>query len=219
MHSAAAKHAVAVGFSLFICGNLMSPSSAFSAAKKEASGSHVQKKESKKMGENQGSQGVKVTMVTSFGTVRLELDQERAPKTVENFVKYVKSHFYDKTIFHRVMPGFMIQGGGFDEKMVQKKSEKPVQNEAKNGLKNDRGTVAMARLSDPDSASNQFFINLVNNDFLNYGPSGNPGYTVFGKVTEGLDVVDQIAKVKTGQSGMHSDVPLKPVVIESITLD
>jgi peptidyl-prolyl cis-trans isomerase B (cyclophilin B) len=158
---------------------------------------------------------VNVKMQTSMGTITIELDAKKAPKSVENFVAYVKSGHYDGTIFHRVMDNFMIQGGGFTDKMVQKPSKAPIQNEADNGLKNDKYTLAMARTNDPHSATAQFFINVNNNDFLNF-TSPTPrgwGYAVFGKVTAGQDVVDKIKAVKTGTNGFHENVPLEPVTI------
>jgi peptidyl-prolyl cis-trans isomerase B (cyclophilin B) len=160
---------------------------------------------------------MKVALNTNFGRIVLELDAEKAPKTAANFVEYVQSGHYNGTIFHRVMDGFMIQGGGFDDKMNQKPTKAPIQNEADNGLKNNLGTIAMARTQDPHSASAQFFINVKNNDFLNHSGKSLQGwgYAVFGKVTEGMDVVDLIKKVPTGRSGGHGDVPVKPVVIES----
>ena len=158
----------------------------------------------------------KVRMKTSLGDVVIELYPEKAPKTVANFLKYVDAGFYSDTIFHRVIPGFMIQGGGFEKNMSQKKTREPIELESRNGLKNDRGTIAMARTSVPNSATAQFFINTVNNNGLNYPqPDGN-GYAVFGKVIEGLDTVDKIAGVKTGRAGMHGDVPVEPVIIESV---
>jgi cyclophilin family peptidyl-prolyl cis-trans isomerase len=160
---------------------------------------------------------VSVTMVTSKGTIKIELDKEKAPVTVENFVSYVNSGHYNKTIFHRVIDKFMIQGGGFDEKMTQKPTKSAIKTEASNGLKNVRGSLAMARTSDVNSATSQFFINLVDNAFLDYPNNG--GYTVFGKVTEGMNVVDEIATTKTGSFGTHGDVPLKPIVIESVKVD
>jgi len=164
---------------------------------------------------------VKVVMVTSMGVIKLELDPEKAPVSVKNFVSYVESGSYNKTIFHRVIDGFMIQGGGFDEKMNEKKTRSPIKNEAANGLKNERGTVAMARTNEPDSATAQFFVNLVDNRFLDHIPNDPSrfGYAVFGKVVQGLEVVDAIAKVKTGQFSMYSDVPVKPVVIESMKVE
>lgn len=149
------------------------------------------------------------------GIICAELYPEIAPNTVRNFISLVKKGFYDGVIFHRVIPGFMIQGGGLTARMQQKDTSAPIKNEADNGLKNDRGTIAMARTMDPHSATAQFFINLVDNDFLNFqAPSGNGwGYCVFGRVTEGMDVVDKIAKVKTTTVGMYQDVPSDLVVI------
>ena len=156
-----------------------------------------------------------VVIKTSKGEIRLELESEKAPVTVKNFLAYVDAGFYDGTIFHRVIDGFMIQGGGFTQDMTQKPTNAPIKNEADNGLKNARGTIAMARTSVVDSATAQFFINLVDNAMLNHG-ARDFGYAVFGRVTQGLDVVDAIAKVRTGQKGPYGDVPLEPVVIESI---
>lgn len=152
---------------------------------------------------------------TTMGDIVVELDAEKAPVTVENFVQYVKDGQYDGVIFHRVIPNFMIQGGGFDADMNQKATRAPIRNEADNGLKNDKYTIAMARTPDPHSASAQFFINVKDNDFLNFtAPTVNGwGYAVFGKVTEGFEVVDAIASVKTGNRGPYGDVPLEPVVI------
>jgi len=160
-----------------------------------------------------------VEMQTSMGTIVIELDSDKAPKTVQNFLQYVKDGFYTGTIFHRVIENFMIQGGGFTKDMQQKPTNKAIENEAKNGLKNDRGTIAMARTGDPHSATAQFFINHRANSMLNY-PSGDGwGYAVFGKVTQGLDVVDKIAKVPTGNpSNMFRDVPLEPVIILSVKI-
>ena len=155
-----------------------------------------------------------VLLTTNHGQITLELDADKAPKTVENFLSYVKSGHYDGTIFHRVIDGFMIQGGGFSPDMRQKPTEDPVENEANNGLTNDRYTIAMARTSDPHSASAQFFINVNDNDFLNYPGSDGWGYCVFGKVTSGTEVVDKIGKVDTGRRSMFSDVPTDDVVIE-----
>ena len=156
-----------------------------------------------------------VLLETTSGDILVELYPDKAPETVANFLKYVDNGFYNNTIFHRVIPGFMIQGGGLTARMQQKDTEAPIKNEADNGLKNDRGTIAMARTMDPHSATAQFFINLVDNDFLNFqAPSGNGwGYCVFGKVTEGMDVVGKIAKVKTTTVGMYQDVPSDLVVI------
>jgi peptidyl-prolyl cis-trans isomerase B (cyclophilin B) len=155
-----------------------------------------------------------VLITTNKGNIKLELDAEKAPKTVANFLDYVAKGHYDNTIFHRVIGDFMIQGGGFDATMKQKPTAATVENEAKNGLKNDKYTVAMARTSDPHSASAQFFINTKNNAFLDYPGQDGWGYAVFGKVVEGMDIVDQINKVKTGRSGMFSDVPSDQVIIE-----
>ena len=168
----------------------------------------------------QETKSVKVELSTNKGTIVLELDAAKAPASTENFLSYVRDGHYDGTIFHRVIPGFMIQGGGFDAGMQQKSTKAPIQNEADNGLKNDLGTVAMARTNDPNSATAQFFINLKNNDFLNHSsptPQGW-GYAVFGKVVEGMDVVQTIEKVATGSKGMHQDVPVEDVVITKATI-
>jgi peptidyl-prolyl cis-trans isomerase B (cyclophilin B) len=158
---------------------------------------------------------VKLT-IKGYGDITLELDQAKAPKSVENFLAYVKKGHYDNTVFHRVIPGFMVQGGGFEPGMKQKPSDAPIANEANNGLKNDNYTVAMARTNDPHSATAQFFINVADNAFLNHtAPSAQGwGYTVFGKVVGGKDVVDRIKAVKTGRKGFHDDVPNDDVVIE-----
>jgi len=160
-----------------------------------------------------------VKLLTNFGEITLELNAEKAPITVANFLQYVDSGFYNGTIFHRVINGFMIQGGGFDGKMQQKASADEIKNEADNGLANDIYTIAMARTSAPHSASNQFFINVGNNDFLNYTApnSSGWGYCVFGKVTAGMDVVDKIKKVATTSRSGHQDVPVENVIIESAT--
>ena len=155
---------------------------------------------------------------TSMGKIVVELDAAKAPKTVENFVQYTKEGFFTDTIFHRVIDGFMIQGGGFTRGMAQKAAARKVENEGKNGLKNERGTIAMARTADPHSASAQFYINHVNNPALDYPSRDGWGYAVFGKVTQGLDVVDKIAKVATGSSGMHQNVPLEPIMIQSVKI-
>ncbi|RTL29997.1 MAG: peptidyl-prolyl cis-trans isomerase [Burkholderiales bacterium] len=156
-----------------------------------------------------------VELHTTAGLIRLELDEEKAPVTVANFVDYVNAGHYDGTVFHRVIKGFMIQGGGFEAGLKQKPTKEPIQNEANNGLKNDKYTVAMARTSAPHSASAQFFINGTNNDFLNFKSESAQGwgYAVFGKVVAGTEVVDQIEKVKTGRKGFHDDVPLEDIVI------
>jgi peptidyl-prolyl cis-trans isomerase B (cyclophilin B) len=155
-----------------------------------------------------------VILTTNHGNIKLELYADKAPKTVENFLAYVNSGHYNGTIFHRVIDGFMVQGGGFEPGMKQKPTNESVENEAKNGLKNEPYTVAMARTSDPHSASAQFFINVKNNSFLDYPGQDGWGYCVFGKVVEGMDVVDKIRAVKTTRSGMFSDVPVDNVVIE-----
>ncbi|MBI0165152.1 MULTISPECIES: peptidylprolyl isomerase [Snodgrassella] len=157
-----------------------------------------------------------IKLTTNFGVIGIELDHKKAPKTAENFERYVREGFYDGTIFHRVIDGFMIQGGGFDKDMQQKPTHEPIENEANNGLKNDRYTIAMARTMQPHSASAQFFINVKDNDFLNHTKPDlhGWGYAVFGKVVEGQDVVDKIKGVKTGNHGPHQDVPVENVIIE-----
>ena len=161
-----------------------------------------------------------VTLHTSAGTIRLELDADKAPLTVANFLEYVRAGHYDGTIFHRVIDSFMIQGGGFEPGMKQKKTRDPITNEADNGLKNNKYTVAMARTNDPHSATAQFFINVTDNDFLNFkSPSAsNWGYAVFGKVVAGTDIVDKLEGVTTGSSGFHQNVPQEAVVIEKAVL-
>jgi len=156
----------------------------------------------------------KIEMKTNFGDIVIELDEDKAPVTAKNFLAYVGDGFFDGMIFHRVIPDFMIQGGGFDLEMNEKKTKPSIVNEGSNGLKNNKGTLAMARTNDPDSATAQFFINLKDNGFLNAAP-GNPGYAVFGKVVDGMDVVDSIADVETGRCGGHDDVPTEPVIIDS----
>ncbi|WP_305072613.1 peptidylprolyl isomerase [Propionivibrio sp.] len=157
-----------------------------------------------------------IKLHTNFGVIALELDAEKAPETAKNFIDYVEAGHYDNTIFHRVIDGFMIQGGGFEPGMKQKPCKAPIKNEADNGLKNDVYTIAMARTSDPHSATAQFFINVADNDFLNFKmPNGNGwGYCVFGKVVEGTDVVDKIKSIKTGNAGFHQDVPKEDVIIQ-----
>ncbi|MDC8830650.1 peptidylprolyl isomerase [Alteromonas gilva] len=157
-----------------------------------------------------------VTFKTNYGDITLELYADKAPKTVENFLSYVKDGFYDNTIFHRVIDGFMIQGGGMTADMEQKETKAPIENEANNGVANEAGTVAMARTNDPHSATAQFFINVKDNDFLNFSSESASGwgYCVFGKVTDGMDVVEKIKNVKTGNYGYHQDVPVEAVVIE-----
>ncbi|MFN4359972.1 MAG: peptidylprolyl isomerase [Hylemonella sp.] len=168
----------------------------------------------------QGAATPRVKLATSAGDIVLELQPAKAPKTVENFLAYVKKGHYNGTIFHRVIPGFMIQGGGFDKAMAQKPTEKPIENEASNGLKNDKYTLAMARTPHPHSASAQFFINVNDNAFLNHSAPTQQGwgYAVFGRVVEGQDVVDKITAVPTGTQGMHQNVPLTPVIINAATV-
>ena len=158
-----------------------------------------------------------VELDTNYGAITIELNEEKAPKTVANFLDYVRSGHYDDTIFHRVIDGFMIQGGGMDADINEKPTRAPVENEADNGLKNEAGTIAMARTQDPHSATSQFFINLKDNGFLNHSNKSLQGwgYTVFGKVTSGMDVVNKIKGVPTGRYGMHADVPKEPVIIQS----
>jgi peptidyl-prolyl cis-trans isomerase A (cyclophilin A) len=155
-----------------------------------------------------------VVFETSIGTIKIDVNAEQAPVTAENFLKYVEEGFYSGTIFHRVIPGFMIQGGGFDAQMSEKATNPPIKNEADNGLKNLRGTLSMARTQVKDSATSQFFINLQDNDFLDHG-ARDFGYAVFAEVVEGMDLVDKIAAVRTGSHGPHENVPVEPVVIES----
>ena len=159
-----------------------------------------------------------VIITTNHGDIKLELDAEKAPKTVENFLTYVKDGHYEGTIFHRVIDGFMIQGGGFEPGMKQKPTNATIENEAKNGLKNVEYSVAMARTSEPHSASAQFFINIKNNSFLDYPGQDGWGYCVFGKVVDGKDVVDKIKAVKTTRTGMFADVPVDNVIIEKVTV-
>ena len=157
-----------------------------------------------------------IKLHTNFGVIAIELDAEKAPESAKNFISYVEAGHYNNTVFHRVINGFMIQGGGFEPGMKQKDTQAPIKNEADNGLKNDKYTIAMARTQDPHSATAQFFINVADNDFLNYRSPDVQGwgYCVFGKVVEGQDVVDQIKGVKTGRSGFHQDVPVEDVIIE-----
>ena len=163
---------------------------------------------------------MKVNLETNLGNITIELDKKKAPKTVDNFVKYVQEGHYDKTIFHRVINGFMIQGGGFEKNMKEKATTAPIENEADNGLKNKAYTLAMARTSDPHSASAQFFINLVDNDFLDHSSKtmSGWGYAVFGKVIKGMEVVDKISEVATATKGFHDDVPVKPITIKKATI-
>jgi len=161
-----------------------------------------------------------VTLKTSMGDIQIELNAEKAPRTVENFLQYVKEGHYDGVIFHRVISNFMIQAGGFDADMQQKETRGPIPNEANNGLTNEKYTLAMARTGEPHSASAQFFINAKNNDFLNFSSETQSGwgYAVFGKVVAGMDVVDKIESVRTGQVGPYGDVPMEPIIIESATI-
>jgi peptidyl-prolyl cis-trans isomerase A (cyclophilin A) len=164
------------------------------------------------------AQAPKVKLDTTEGTIVLELAPDKAPKTVANFLDYVKAGHYNGTVFHRVIDGFMIQGGGFDDKLAQKPTKAPIPLEAKSGLKNVRGSVSMARTGDPNSATSQFFINVVDNPRLDYpNPDGN-GYAVFGRVVEGMEVVDRIKAVPTTSAGPHANVPVKPIVLRSATL-
>jgi cyclophilin family peptidyl-prolyl cis-trans isomerase len=156
---------------------------------------------------------------TNFGSFSLELDEENAPVSSKNFKDYVEKSFFNKTIFHRVIDGFMIQGGGFTLDMTQKETHPSIKNEASNGLKNEKYTVAMARTSDPDSATSQFFINTSDNSFLDYPGQDGAGYCVFGKITEGFDVIDKINLVKTRSQNGHQDVPVEQVIIEEVTAD
>ena len=160
-----------------------------------------------------------IKMNTNYGTITLALDHEKAPVSAENFEQYVKDGFYDGTIFHRVINGFMIQGGGMMPGMIEKQPRDSIKNEADNGLKNDRGSIAMARTNDPHSASSQFFINISDNAFLNNPGQDGWGYCVFGRVVEGMDVVDKIKDVQTGNAGGHQDVPVEDVVIESVVIE
>jgi cyclophilin family peptidyl-prolyl cis-trans isomerase len=161
-----------------------------------------------------------VEVVTSMGPIRIELYRDKAPKTVENFLQYAKEGFYDGTVFHRVIPGFMVQGGGFTAEMEQKKTREPIANEAQSGLKNTAGTIAMARTSNPHSATAQFFINVADNDFLDFvSPTQQGfGYTAFGRVTQGMDVVQKIVQVPTGNRAGHQNVPSKPVTIQRVRI-
>jgi len=166
----------------------------------------------------QAADAPKVRIVTSLGAMEAELNADKAPKTVQNFLTYADTGFYKGTIFHRVIPGFMIQGGGFDARLDQKKTRAAIENEADNGLKNKRGTLAMARTTFPDSATAQFFINLSDNDFLDHRAKTQAGwgYAVFGKIIKGMDVADKIAKVQTMRRGPHEAVPITPVVIKTV---
>jgi len=178
----------------------------------------IEKNSEKKQANNLNQNMNTVILKTNKGDIKIKLNPEKAPISVENFKSYVQDGFYDGTIFHRVIPDFMIQGGGFTKDGQQKETKAPIKNEATNGLKNDRGTIAMARTMVVDSATSQFFINLKDNDFLNYKDQANYGYAVFGEVIEGMDIVDLIAGVKTGSHEGHRDWPLDDIIIESATL-
>lgn len=177
-----------------------------------------EKKEIKKMPAETSAQSTRVELNTSKGKIVIELDAAKAPITVKNFLTYVNEGFYSDTVFHRVIPGFMVQGGGMTADLRPKPNHSPIKIESNNGLKNNRGTLAMARTNDPNSATSQFFISTVNNDFLNYKSPSQPGYAVFGKVVEGMDVVDAIEKVKTQNVGMNENVPVEAVKIISATV-
>lgn len=185
---------------------------------KQETGKTITKEEVKTMAEpiKPAVKGpTKVKLQTSMGDIVIELDEQKAPITCINFLAYVKEGFYDGTVFHRVIPKFMIQGGGMTVDLAQKPTLASIKNESTNGLKNDRGTIAMARTDNPDSATSQFFINLVNNTFLDYASAAKPGYAVFGKVVEGMDIVDKIAAVQTTTKGMNQNVPVTPIIIQS----
>ena len=207
------KHFILLFFSFFL---LFVGCNAQDAATKQATEKETQSKTS---GEKMSANPI-IKIETNKGTITIQLDAEKAPISSKNMVNYVKDSFYDGLIFHRVIPGFMVQGGGMNPDMSEKASKAQIQNEANNGLKNERGTLAMARTNIPHSASSQFFINLKDNTFLNHTSETAQGwgYAVFGKVTEGMDIVDEIAKVKTGNHGHHGDVPVDAVVIKKMTV-
>jgi len=194
---------------------LLACSLALACAIPVAAGGQATSPTSSAKGTHSMSTTPRVKITTNYGEMIIALDAEKAPKTVANFLTYVKEGFYDGTVFHRVIDGFMVQGGGFEPGMKQKPTHEPIDNEADNGLKNDRYTLAMARTNDPHSATAQFFINVADNDFLNFtAPTASGwGYAVFGRVVEGTDVVDKIKSVKTGNSGFHQNVPADDVVI------
>lgn len=199
-------------FCLFTIVTLLTVFSACESPSKKDSASNTDQEKTTKQGVNP-----MVLISTNHGDIKLELNKDKAPITVDNFLSYLEDGFYNDTIFHRVIPNFMIQGGGFTGDMKQKSTKAPIKNEADNGLKNKRGTVAMARTSVVDSATSQFFLNLVDNNFLDHG-GRDYGYAVFGKVVDGMDVVDKIASVKTGSVGQFRDVPNEPATIKSVTL-
>lgn len=208
------QNSLMVLFSVVLCGL-----PATSWASKEATtktDTQNKTKQLKQEGAKKMNQNPIVTMETSMGSIEIELFKDKAPVTVENFLKYIDQDFYSGTIFHRVIDGFMIQGGGFTETMDQKPTQAPIKNEATNGLKNDRGTLAMARTSIVDSATAQFFINVKDNAFLNHVNQAQFGYAVFGKVVNGMDVVDKIKGVATTNKGGHENVPTTPVVIKAV---
>jgi peptidyl-prolyl cis-trans isomerase B (cyclophilin B) len=207
-------------FSLLLLMSTLFHTSCLAQAKNSQAQANTQTKEVTMSDTHTSSVTVTVTMQTNKGTIVLALDSEKAPETVANFISYAEAGHYDGTIFHRVISNFMIQGGGFEPDMTQKSTREPIKNEAANGLKNELGAIAMARTSDPHSATAQFFINTKDNAFLNHtAPSGQQwGYAVFGKVTEGLDVVKAIESVKTGNRMGYSDVPVEDVIIEKVSV-
>jgi len=207
------KQFILLFFSFFL---LLSGSNAHDEATKPTT---EKENKSKTSGEKMSANPI-IKIETNKGTITIELNAEKAPISSKNMVDYVKDGFYNGLIFHRVIPNFMIQGGGMNPDMSEKATKAQIQNEANNGLKNNRGTLAMARTNIPHSASSQFFINLKDNNFLNHSSETSQGwgYAVFGKVTEGMDIVDEIAKVKTGNHGQHGDVPLEAVIVEKMTV-
>jgi cyclophilin family peptidyl-prolyl cis-trans isomerase len=213
-HKTVGQTILLAALALTASGNLPNVAKADSNSAKKSQNS-VTKSENPKAG---AKKMTSVVIETSLGNIEVELNSEKAPISVENFLKYVDKKHYDGTIFHRVINGFMIQGGGMDEKMAEKKTESPIKNEAANGLLNQKGTIAMARTSIVDSATAQFFINVADNDFLNHkAPNAQQfGYAVFGKVTNGMDVVEKIKAVPTGNQQMYQDVPKTPVVIKTV---
>ncbi|MFP4207616.1 MAG: peptidylprolyl isomerase [Wenzhouxiangella sp.] len=185
------------------------------------SGAQTTEEQPQEQSDPQTTEYPTVILHTNFGAITLELYEDKAPQSVANFVQYARDGHYDGTLFHRVIPNFMIQGGGFDTDFQQKSTREPIENEADNGLGNERGTVAMARTNDPHSATAQFFINVTDNDFLNHRSKASGqtwGYAVFGRVVDGMDVVDAIRAVDTGRRGMHQDVPVEDVIIERVEM-